>query len=233
MAYKRIFLKISGEALAGDGQDGIDYPFMRSLSNKILTLQNQGYQIALMVGAGNIFRGREHGEGIDEAIGHYAGMLATMVNSLVLQNIMYQEGMQASVFSAIEMPRYIKTINKISAVKRLDMWHIVICAWWSWNPFCTTDLWSVIRALELDCEILIKCTNINGVYSQDPRKNPEATRYDSLTYNEAMHKWLKVMDQSAYGMAMENNLNTYVTHIDSIEQLDFSAELGTMMEVGE
>jgi uridylate kinase len=129
------------------------------------------------------------------------------------------------------MPRYIKTINKISAVKRLESWHIVICAWGSGNPFCTTDLWSVIRALELDCEILIKCTNIDGVYTSDPKLDTQATRYTELTYSEALSKWLKVMDQSAFGMATEHSLPTYVTHIDSLWELDFSAKYGTMITI--
>ncbi len=229
MQYKRIFLKISGEALGGEKGEGLDHEVVRKLSRNIKSLKDKWYQIALMVWAGNIFRGRDQGAGIDPAIGHYAGMLATMVNALILQNIMYQEEITASVFSAIEMPRFIKTINKISAVKRLDNDHVVICAGWSGNPFCTTDLGSVIRALELDCEILIKCSGIDGVYSADPKKDADATKYDTLTYKEALAKWLKVMDQSAFGMAMENDLKTYVTHIDSLADLDFGVEKGTMI----
>jgi len=230
MQYKRIFLKISGEALWGEKGEGLDHEVVRKLSRNIKKLMDKGYQIALMVGAGNIFRGRDQGEGIDPAIGHYAGMLATMVNALILQNIMYQEEIPASVFSAIEMPRFIKTINKISAVKRLDNGTVVICAWGSGNPFCTTDLGSVIRALELDCEILVKCTNVDGVYSDNPKTNPDAIRYETLTYADALTQWLKVMDQSAFGMAMENELKTYVTHIDSLDELDFSTEKGTVIE---
>jgi uridylate kinase len=230
MIYKRIFLKISWEALAGvNASWWLDHEYMRSIAKNINALKEQWVQVALMVWAGNIFRGREQGKGIDEAIGHYAGMLATMVNALILQNIMHQEWIQSSVFSAIEMPRYIKTINKISAIKRLENDHIVICAWGSGNPFCTTDLWSVIRALELDCDILVKCSGIDGVYSADPKKDPSATRYERLSYTEALSKWLKIMDQSAFGMAMENKLTTYVTHIDSLSTLDFSPAKWTLI----
>ncbi len=229
MQYKRIFLKISGEALGGEKGEWLDHEVVRSLSKDIKKLQAKGCQIALMVGAGNIFRGRDQWAGVDPAIGHYAGMLATMVNALILQNIMYQEWMKASVFSAIEMPRFIKTINKISAVKRLDNDHVVICAGGSGNPFCTTDLGSVIRALELDCEILVKCTNVDGVYNDNPHTNPEAQKYDTLTYAQALQQWLQVMDQSAFGMAMENNLKTFVTHVTSIGELDFGVEQGTML----
>jgi len=229
MQYKRLFLKISGEALWGEKGEWLDHEVVRKLSRDIKKLQETWYQIALMVGAGNIFRGRKQWAGIDPAIGHYAGMLATMVNALILQNIMYQEDIQASVFSAIEMPRFIKTINKISAVKRLDNNTIVICAWWSGNPFCTTDLGSVIRALELDCDVLVKCTNVDGVYSDNPKTNPEATRYERLSYIDALEQWLQVMDQSAFGMAMENNLKTFVTHIDSLGELTFDTQQWTML----
>lgn len=229
MQYKRIFLKISGEALAGKKGEWLDYDHIRSICSSIHGLQQKGYQIAMMVWAGNIFRGQEQWEGIDPAIWHYAGMLATMVNALVMQNIMYQKDIQASVFSAIEMPRFIKTINKISAVKRLDSNMIVICAGGSGNPFCTTDLGSVIRALELDCEIVVKCTNIDWVYTDNPKTNPDATKYDTLTYQEAISKELQVMDLSAFGMAIENKLPTYVTHIDTLDQLDFSTDRGTLI----
>lgn len=227
--YKRIFLKISGEALAGKDKDGIDHDYIRTLSADLKQLTDAWFQIGMMVGAGNIFRWREQGKGIDPAIGHYAGMLATMVNSLVVQNIMYQEGIHASVFSAIEMPRFIKTINKISAIKRLDQNMVVICAGGSGNPFCSTDLWSVIRALELDCEIVIKCTNVDGVYDRNPHEHDDAVKYDTLTYQQAMVQWLKVMDQSAFGMAMENNIPTFVCHIDDLTKCIDGRDHGTMI----
>jgi len=229
MHYKRLFFKISGEALWGTKGEWLDHEVVRTLSRNIKQLQQKWYQIALMVWAGNIFRGRDQWAGIDPAIGHYAGMLATMVNALILQNIMYQEDIQASVFSAIEMPRFIKTINKISAVKRLDNDTVVICAGGSGNPFCTTDLWSVIRALELDCDILVKCTNVDGVYTANPKTDPSATRYETLSYQDALTQWLQVMDQSAFGMAMENNLKTFVTHIDTLWDLTFDTTQWTLL----
>ena len=227
---KRIFLKISWEALAGEKSDGIDQAALRKIARNILSLQKK-YEIALMVWAGNIFRGRNQWQGIDPAIGHYAGMLATMVNALLLQNIIEQEGGQSSVFSSIEMPRFIKTINKVSALHHIKDWDIVICAWWSGNPFCTTDLWSVIRSLELDCDIMIKCTNVDGIYDKNPHTHDDAKRYETLTYNQALEQWLEVMDLSAFGMALENNLQTYVTHIDSLSELDFWPEKWTLVTV--
>lgn len=229
MHKKRIFLKISGEALWGESKDWLDHDYIRALSKNIKKMQDAGMQIALMVGAWNIFRGRDEWAGIDPAIGHYAGMLATMVNSLIVQNIMYQEKMDASVFSAIEMPRFIKTINKISAIKRLDQHMIVICAWWSGNPFCSTDLGSVIRALELDCDIVIKCTNVDGVYNKNPHKHNDAVKYKTLTYHQAMVEGLQVMDQSAFGMAMENNIPTFVCHIDDLTKCIDGWDHGTMV----
>lgn len=225
---KRIFLKISGEALAGEKNDGIDQKALRKIARDILALQRR-YEIALMVWAGNIFRGRNQWQGIDPAIGHYAGMLATMVNALLLQNIIEQEWGQASVFSSIEMPRFIKTINKVSALHHIKAGDIVICAWGSGNPFCTTDLWSVIRTLELDCEIMVKCTNIDGIYDKNPHVYDDAVKYDTLTYNEALAQWLQVMDLSAFGMALENKLTTYVTHVDTLAELDFGTEKWTIV----
>ena len=182
-----------------------------------------------MVGAGNIFRWRNEWVGIDPAIAHYAGMLATMVNSLVMQNIMTQEWVPSSVFSAIEMSRFIKPITKITAVSKLEQWDVVICAGGSGNPFCSTDLWSVIRALEFDCYIMIKCTNIDGVYDSDPRNNSSAVRYKHLTYHDAMTQWLKVMDMSAFGMAQENNLTSIVCHLDDLAGILDGSKQGTII----
>ncbi len=214
---KRIFLKISGEALAWvddeNNKESLNHETIKKIANDLIQLTKDWYQIALMTWAGNIFRGRNEWKWIDPAIGHYAGMLSTMVNALILQNILVQEWAEASVFSAIEMPRFIKTFNKISALNRMKQWKIIICAWWTWNPFCSTDLWSVTRALELDCDIVVKCTNVDGIYDADPRKNPDATRYETLTYQEALSKWLSVMDLAAFGMALENDIPTYVTQL--------------------
>jgi len=226
--YNRIFLKISWEALSSQ-DNAINHNTIRAIAQDIKILTQAGHQVALMVGAGNIFRWRDEGQGIDPAIAHYAGMLATMVNSLVIQNIFVQEWLPASVFSAIEMSRFIKPINKITAVAKLEQWEVVICAWWSGNPFCSTDLWSVIRALEFDCDIMIKCTNVDGIYNSDPKINPQAIRYNHITYHDALAQELKVMDMSAFGMAKENNLTSLVCHIRDIAKFINGVEHGTML----
>ncbi len=229
MNYKRIFLKLSWEALWWNWWEWINHGTVKKIAHDIQSLLNKGHQIWLMVWAGNIFRGRNEWQWLDPAIGHYAWMLWTMVNALVLQNIMYQAWIDTAVFSSIEMPRFIKTMNKISAVNRLAKNTVVICAWGSWNPFCSTDLWSVTRALELDCDVVVKCTNVDGVYDKNPHQHDDAVKFPQLTYKEALNKELKIMDFSAFWMAMENNLTTYVTHIDSLWKLDFSAERWTII----
>lgn len=226
--YRRIFLKISGEALSSE-HNAINHDIIRSISKDIKTLTQSWYQVALMVGAGNIFRGRDEGKGIDPAIAHYAGMLATMVNSLIIQNIFVQEWLPASVFSAIEMSRFIKPINKITAVNKLEQGEVVICAWWSGNSFCSTDLGSVIRALEFDCDIMIKCTNVDGIYTADPHTHPDASKYDHLTYAQALTQQLKIMDMSAFGMAQENNLTSFVCHIHDIAKFVHGTSHGTLL----
>ncbi len=226
---KRIFLKISGEALGGEKKDGIDHDYIRKLSHDIQEIQDAWFQIALMVGAWNIFRWREEWRWIDPAIGHYSGMLAWIINSLNVQNIMFQEWLQSSVFSAVHIPRMLKTFNKIAAIRRLEWGTIIICAGWSGNPFCSHDLWSVIRALELDCEIVIKCTNVDGVYDKNPQKHSDAKKYKTISYAEAMEKGLKVMDLSAFGMASENNLPTFVCHIDDMTKCITWRDHGTMI----
>ena len=228
MIYKRIFLKISWEALSSD-HNAINHDTIRSIAQQIKILIWAWYQVWLMVWAGNIFRWRNEGQGIDPAIGHYAGMLATMVNSLVIQNIFVQEWLPASVFSAIEMSRFIKPINKITAVSKLEQWEVVICAWGSGNPFCSTDLGSVIRALEFDCDIMVKCTNVDGIYSDDPKTNPQAIKYTNLSYHDALSQWLKVMDMSAFGMAQENNLTSFVCHIHDIAKFIHGVDHGTLV----
>lgn len=228
MNYNRIFLKISWEALSSD-HNTINHDTIRQIGRDIKTLTNAWHQVALMVGAGNIFRGRDEGQWIDPAIGHYAGMLATMVNSLVIQNIFVQEWLPASVFSAIEMSRFIKPINKITAVSKLEQGEVVICAWWSGNPFCSTDLGSVIRALEFDCDIMIKCTSVDGIYDSDPKTNPQAVRYNHITYHDALTQQLKIMDMSAFGMAQENNLTSFVCHIRDIAKFTTGVDHGTML----
>ena len=214
---KRILLKISGQSLKGSGPYGIDNEYVRSLARKIISLQERLYQIVIVVGAGNIFRGENEGQGIDAATGHYAGMLATMVNGLVFNEILRQEGGKSRVYSAIEMPRFMRTVNKAETVSALEDGYITICTGGTGNPFATTDLGAVTRALEFDCSQVIKCTRVDGIYNKDPEKHDDAVRYETITADEALQLWLRIMDQSAIAMAKDNKMPLYVCHIDQID----------------
>lgn len=184
-----------------------------------------------MTGAGNIFRGKNEGQGIDPAIGHYAGMLATMINSLVLADIVKQNGGKAVVLSAVTIPRFMPTLNKITAVEHLEKDEIVICAGGTGNPFNTTDAGSVNRALELECDILIKCTRVDGVYTADPEKDPSATKYDNIHMTDAIKQNLHVMDISAMALALENKMPIYVCNINDIDKRETLEMKGTKVQV--
>lgn len=228
---KRILLKISGQSLKGSHDYGIDNDYVRSLADKIIALQKRDYQIAIVVGAGNIFRGENEWQGIDPATGHYAGMLATMVNGLVLNEIIRQQWGQTRVYSAIEMPRFMRTVNKAEVVAALEEWYIAICTGGTGNPFATTDLGGVTRALEFGCDQIIKCTRVDGIYTADPEKDPAATKFDTITAEQAMSMNLKIMDQAAIAMAKDNSLPLYVCNINKIELIGTDQINGTVVEM--
>lgn len=227
----RILLKISGQSLKGQHDYGIDNDYVRSLARQILYLQQRNYQIAIVVGAGNIFRGENEWQGIDAATGHYAGMLATMVNGLVLNEILRQEWVKTRVYSAIEMPRFMRTVNKVEVVNAMEEWYVAVCTGGTGNPFATTDLGAVTRALEFDCEQVIKCTRVDGIYDRDPEKYPDAIKFDTITADEAMEMNLKIMDQSAIAMAKSNGLPLYVCNINKIDLIGTDQLDGTTVEM--
>lgn len=227
----RILLKISGQSLKGSWPYGIDNEYLRTLADKIIKLQKRGYQIAIVVGAGNIFRGENEGQGIDQAVWHYAGMLATMVNSLVFNEIMREQGGKSRVYSAIEMPRFMRTVNKAEVVSALEEWFVTICAWGTGNPFATTDLGAVTRALEFNCKMVVKCTRVDGIYDKDPEKHDDAKKFENITAEKALELGLKIMDQSAIAMAMVNEMPLFVCDIDTIENFWTEKMQGTSVEV--
>lgn len=227
----RILLKISGQSLKGQHDYGIDNEYVRSLARQILDLQQRDYQIAIVVGAGNIFRWENEWQGIDAATGHYAGMLATMVNGLVFNEILRQEWAKTRVYSAIEMPRFMRTVNKAEVVAALSEWYIAVCTGGTGNPFATTDLGAVTRALEFDCEQVIKCTRVDGIYDCDPEKHPDAVKFDTITAEDAMDMNLKIMDQSAIAMAKANHLPLYVCNINKINLIGTDKINGTVVEM--
>lgn len=212
--YKRILLKLSGEALMGEGQFGHDIPTINRICEEIADAHKQGLQICMVTGGGNIFRGMNVAEtGMERASADYMGMLATVMNALALQNALENHGIDTRVLSAITMASVCEPFVRRRAVRHMERGRIVICAAGTGNPFFTTDTAASLRAVELGCDALLKATQVDGVYDADPKTNPNAKRYDTLTYRDVLTKDLRVMDTSAIALARENNLPIVVFSI--------------------
>ena len=207
-AYDRILLKLSGEALLGKKEFGIDYGVLHQICAEIAEVHKLGVQIVIVIGAGNIWRGTENGaSGIDRVSSDYIGMLGTIMNSLALQAAMEKKfNIYCRVASALNIPSVAEPYIKRRAVRHLEKGRIVICAAGTGNPYFTTDSAAALRSLELDCDVLLKATNVDGVYDDDPEKNPNAKKYDSVTFDEVLEKNLKVMDSTAIAQCRDNNM---------------------------
>ena len=212
--FKRILLKISGEALMGDLSYGIDINTVKAICSNIKHVYEQGYELCLVVGGGNIFRGvSAAAEGMERASADYMGMLATVINALSLQNCLESMGIQTRVQSAIPMATICEPYAKRRAERHIEKRRIVIFAGGTGSPFFTTDTTAALRAIEMNCDAVFKGTQVDGVYSSDPRKNSDATRFEQLSYNEVLSKDLKVMDASAVAMARDNKMPIVVFSI--------------------
>jgi uridylate kinase len=206
-AFSRILLKISGEALMGEQTFGIDVDVARSVAEEIRQVHDLGIQVAVVVGGSNIFRGLSKSAGnMDRSSADYIGMLATVMNAVVLQDALEKTGIQTRVLSAIHIPQLAEPFIRRRAIRHLEKGRIVIFAAGTGNPFFSTDSAAALRALEIKAEIILKATKVDGVYSADPMKDPAATRFDCITYQEVLEKQLKVMDASAISLCMDNNL---------------------------
>ena len=215
LRYKRLLLKLSGEALMGKAAYGIDVPVVQRLSGEIKEAMAAGAEIAVVVGGGNIFRGLAGAaKGMDRATADYMGMLATVMNSLALHNALEQLNVPARVLSAIPMPTVCEAFVRSKALHHMEMKRVVIFAAGTGNPFFTTDTTAALRAVEMNCEALAKATQVDGVYSADPKKDRSAVRYDKLTYAEVLARDLKVMDGAAIALARDNNLPVIVFSIE-------------------
>lgn len=205
--YKRVLLKLSGEAFLGSREYGIDPHFIASLAQQIKEVKEAGVEIAIVVGAGNIFRGvagEKHG--MDRATGDYMGMLATIINALALQDAMEKVEVETRVLSALEASRVVEPFVRRRAIRHMEKGRIVILAGGTGSPYVTTDTAATLRALELHCEVILKATKVDGVYDRDPKKYPDAKRYEKLTFDEALNNLeIQVMDTTAISMAKENN----------------------------
>ena len=212
--YKRLLVKLSGESLMGDGDFGIDMNTVLEIAGDIKTNIDNGVEICLVVGGGNIFRGLAGAaQGMDRANADYMGMLATIMNALAVQNAFEQLGVSARVLSAIPMPTVCESYIRPRALRHLQKGRVVIFAAGTGNPFFTTDTAATLRAAEMHCDALVKATQVDGVYSTDPKTNPDATRYDELTYDEVLKRNLKVMDGAAIALARDNDLPIIVYSI--------------------
>ena len=218
--YKRILLKVSGEVLAGDQSFGIEPEFLHSVASQIADAAKTGTEIAIVIGAGNIFRGMAvAADGTDRVTADLMGMLGTVINSLALSNAISRQGVKSKVFSALTMPSVADSFTARAAKAALDEGYVVVCAGGTGNPFFTTDTAAALKAIELDCDVLLKGTKVDGVYSEDPMKNPSATRYETVTYDEVISRNLKVMDTAAFALARDNALPIIVYALDDQEGL--------------
>jgi len=214
--YKRILLKLSGESLAGEAGYGIDTDVLRILSEEIKAIHDQGIQIALVIGGGNIFRGMKGAtQGMDRASADYMGMLATVLNCLALQDSLERMNVHTRVQSAIEMQELAEPYIRRKAVRHLEKGRVVIFGAGTGNPYFTTDTTAALRAMEVGCEVVLKATRVDGVYDCDPEKNPNAKMFTNLNYLEALKLGLKVMDSTAISLCMDNKLPIIVFNINN------------------
>jgi uridylate kinase len=212
--YRRVIVKLSGEALTGANGFGIDQKTVDRLAADLVATAALGVELGVVVGGGNIFRGVEVSErGVPRPVGDTMGMLATVMNCLVLETAIERAGREARTLSALAMTEVCETYNRKRAMKNLAKGRIVLLAAGTGNPFFTTDTTAVLRAAELDCKAVLKATNVDGVYTADPKKDPKAKRYEKLNHQEAIEKHLRVMDSTAFALARENHMPIIVFSI--------------------
>lgn len=235
MAYKRILLKLSGESLMGDKQFGIDNNRLAEYAKEIKEIVDQGIQVAIVIGGGNIFRGIQAEEGgMERTQGDYMGMLATVINSMALQSSLEAVGVYTRLQSAIEMKEIAEPFIKRRAVRHLEKGRVVIFGAGTGNPYFTTDTAASLRAIEIEADVILKGTRVDGIYSADPEKDPSATKYDTISFEEVYEKGLNVMDMTAFTLCNENKLPIVVFDMDTPGNLKkviaADKSIGTLVE---
>jgi uridylate kinase len=232
--YKKILLKLSGEALMGQQRFGIDGDVVKYIAIEIEKIYKLGINIGIVIGGGNIFRGvSDSAKGMDRVSADYMGMLATVINALALQNALEQMKIPTRVQTAIEMRQIAEPFIRRRAIRHLEKSRVVIFAAGTGNPYFTTDTAATLRASEIGAEIVIKATKVDGVYSADPIKTPNAIRYDSITYLDVINQGLRVMDSTAISMCMENKIPIIVFDIykkDNLKKIVLGEKIGTIVE---
>lgn len=207
LKYRRVLMKLSGEALAGGHQTGVDPKTVAEICAEIGTVLTLGIQMALVIGGGNIFRGLSvSASGMDRASADYMGMLATVMNALAVQDMLEKQGYPTRVMSAISMREICEPFIRRRALRHLEKGRVVICAGGTGNPYFTTDTAAALRGMELKCDAIIKATKVDGIYDRDPFKHPDAVKFDELTYQEALEKRLEVMDATAFALARDSRI---------------------------
>lgn len=233
LKYKRILLKLSGEALIGDKGFGIDYVTVDAIANEIKKVINLGTEIAIVIGGGNIFRGVEASvKGMERASADYMGMLATVINALALQNALEKKDIPTRVQSAIEMSELAEPYIRRKAIRHLEKGRVVIFAAGTGNPYFTTDTAAALRAMEIGADVILKATKVDGVYSSDPIKDPKAKKYTTISYIDVLKKGLSVMDSTAISLCMDNNLPIVVFSLkgrNNIKNVTQGKKIGTIV----
>ena len=232
--YKRVLLKLSGEAFSGDSDFGIDIPTLKKAAIQIKHVMEMGVNVAIVVGGGNIWRGvQAEKDGIDRVTADYAGMLATVINALALQDILEREGVTTRTQTAIDIQQVAEPYIRRRAIRHLEKDRLVIFAAGTGNPYMTTDTAAALRAIEIEAEVLLMTKNeVDGIYSEDPHKNPEAKKFDRLTHLEALNLRLDVMDATALSLCLENRLPIIVFDLQeesSLERVIKGESIGTIV----
>jgi uridylate kinase len=231
--YRRILLKLSGEALAGDAGYGIDTDILKIVATEVREIQQLGVEIGIVLGGGNIFRGIKGATaGMDRASADYMGMLATVLNCLALQDALETMGVQTRVQSAIEMQELAEPYIRRRAVRHLEKGRVVIFGGGTGNPYFTTDTTAALRGMEIGAQVVIKATKVDGIYDSDPKKNPSAVRFSNITYLDVLQKGLQVMDSTAISLCMDNKLPIVVFNLNehgALRKLVEGQTVGTLV----
>jgi len=234
MKYRRVLLKLSGEALMGDKQFGIDNARLMQYATEIKAAVDQGLEIALVVGGGNIFRGVQAAEGgMERTQGDYMGMLATMINSMALQSALESIDVQTRLMSAIKMEQIAEPFIRRRAIRHLEKGRVVIFGAGTGNPFFTTDSAASLRAIEINADVILKGTRVDGIYTSDPEKNADAKKYETITFDEVYSKGLNVMDLTAFTLCNENKLPIIVFDMNTqgnLKRVISGEKVGTLVE---
>jgi uridylate kinase len=232
--YKRILLKLSGESLMGDSGFGIDPAMVNRYAREIKSIVDLGVEVAIVIGGGNIYRGMNEAEtGIERAHGDYMGMLATVINGMAIQAMLEKQGMYTRLLSAIKMEQVAEPYIRRRAIRHLEKHRVVIFGAGTGNPYFTTDTAGSLRAIEIEADVILKGTRVNGIYTADPEKDPTAVKFDNISFKECIDKNLKIMDMTAFTLCMENKLPIIVFDMNeegNLKRLVCGEKVGTLVK---